>query len=61
MKTEENFLSQQIDRCTLETNMDEINRSNDFYSVMFFLDFDSDFSTVDFESFTHFVIDTINW
>ena len=40
--------------------MDEINRSNDFYSVMFFLDFDSDFSTVDFESFTHFVIDTIN-
>ena len=61
MKTEENFLSQQIDRCTLETNMDEINRSNDFYSDMFFLDFDSDFSTVDFESFTHFVIDTINW
>ena len=61
MKTEENFLSQQIDRCTLETNMDEINRSNDSYSVMFFLDFDSDFSTVDFENFTHFVIDTINW
>lgn len=61
MKTEENFLSQQIDRCTLETNMDEINRSNDFYSDMFFLDFDSDFSAVDFESFTHFVIDTINW
>ena len=61
MKTEENFLSQQIDRCTLETNMDEINRSNDFYSDMFFLDFDCVFSTVDFESFTYFVIDTINW
>ena len=61
MKTEENFLSQQIDRCTLETNMDEMNWSNDFYSDMFFLDFDSDFSTVDFERFTHFVIDTINW
>ena len=61
MKTKQNFLTEQIDRYTLETNMDEINRSNDFYSDMFSLDFDSDFSTIDFESFSHFVIDTINW
>ena len=61
MKTKQNFLTEQIDRYTLETNMDEINRSNDFYSDMFSLDLDSDFSTIDFESFSHFVIDTINW
>ena len=41
--------------------MDEINLSNDFYSDMLSLDFDSLFPTVDLESFSHFVIDTINW
>ena len=36
--------------------MDEINCSNDFYSNTFSSDFDSLFSTVDLESFLHFVI-----
>ena len=40
--------------------MDEISWSNDFYSDMFSLDFETLFSTVDSESFSHFVIDTIN-
>ena len=43
----ENFLSEQIDRWRLKTNMDEINWSNDFYSDMFSFDFDRLFSTVD--------------
>ena len=41
--------------------MEEINWANDFYSDMFSLDFDCLFSTVDLKSFSHFVIDTINW
>ena len=45
----------------IEKNMDKINWSYDFYSDMFFSDFDSLSSTVDLESFPHFVIDTINW
>ena len=44
----------------IENNTDEINWSNDFYSNMFSLDFDCPFSTIDSESFSHFVIDTIN-
>ena len=36
--------------------MDEISCSNDFYSNTFSSDFDSLFSTVDLESFLHFVI-----
>ena len=46
-----------VERCRLKTNMDEINWFNDFYSDMFSLDFDSLFSTVDLQSFSHFVID----
>ena len=34
----------------MKTNMDEINWSNDFYSDLFSLDFDSLFTTVDLES-----------
>ena len=41
--------------------MDEINWCYEFYSDMFCLEFDSPFSTNDLESFSHFVIDTINW
>ena len=37
-------------RCRLKTNMDEINWSNDFYSDMFSLDFDSLFLIIDLES-----------
>ena len=44
--------------------MDETNWPNDFYSDMFSLDFDCFLSTIDLESFSHFVIDTVtgnNW
>ena len=37
--------------------MDKINWFNDFYSDMFYLDFDSLFTTVDLKRFSHFVID----
>ena len=58
----ENFLSEQIDRWRLKTNMDEINWCNDFYSDMFSFDFDRLFSTVDlYKTLWHFVIDAINW
>ena len=43
----------------LKTKMDEINWSNDFCSDMFSLDFDCLFSTIDLETFLHFVIDTL--
>ena len=42
-------------------SLDEMNWFIDFYSHMFFLDFDSLLLTIDLESFSHFVIDTINW
>ena len=45
----------------IENNMNEINWSNDCYSDMFSLDFDALFSTVDLQSFLHFVIVTVNW
>jgi len=44
----------------IETNMEEINWSNYFYSDMFSLDFNCLFQIVDLESFWYFVIDTIN-
>ena len=52
----ENFLSEQIDRWRLKTNMDEINWSNDFYSDMFSFDFDRLFSTVDLKKFLAFCL-----
>ena len=39
----------------------QINWFNDFNSDTFPLDFDSLFPTVDLKSFSHFVIETINW
>ena len=61
IKIKENFLPDQIDRCRLKTNMDEINWSNDFYnSDLFFLDSDCLFSTIDLKSFSHFVIGASN-
>ena len=47
MKIKENFLREQIDRCRLKANLDDIDWFNDYYSDMFSLDFDSLFSTVD--------------
>ena len=41
--------------------MDLRNWLNNSNSDMFLLDFDSLFSNVDFKSFSHFVIDIINW
>ena len=41
--------------------MDEINWSNDLYSDMFFIDFESLFSTADSKGFPHLVVDKINW
>ena len=60
IKIKENFFREQIDRCRLKRNMDEIKWSYVFYSDMFSLDFDCLFSTNDLESFSHFVIDTVN-
>ena len=54
-------ISEKVGRYRLKTNMDEINWSNDCYCHMLTLDFDSLFSTVDLESFSHLVIDIINW
>ena len=55
IKIKVNFLSEQVDRCRLKANMNEINWSSDFYSDMFSLDFDSLFSTVALVSLSHFV------
>ena len=49
----ENFC-EQVDRCRLKTNEDEINWFNDFYSDIFSLDFASLFSTIEWKSFSHF-------
>ena len=47
--------------CRLKTNVDEIYSFIDFYSDMFYLEFDCLFSTVDLKSFSNVIIDTINW
>ena len=41
--------------------LDEISWFNDCCSVMFSLDFDGFFLTIDIKSLWHFVLDTINW
>ena len=44
------FLSEQVDRCKLKKNINEINCSNDYYSDMFFLHLESLFSIIKLES-----------